>query len=386
MATPRDRLSNAESNRIYEQEIKPLHLGGIDRSSAPTVVFVGGSPGSGKTVLVPHVAARLASTSGAAVVLSVDELREHHPAWPTEARRDAQAAERFNPDASLWVNKLYRDAIAERKNVVFETGFKRPELLAETVRHFREAGYRIEAVILAVDADQTKRAVMGRFLDAQEKDQVPRLVTAARYEEGYAGLRRTLDEAEKKHLVDDIRLVKRDGYELYRNTVVDGKWQREPAAIAALDKERDRPQTAADLANNAIAWHQITARAQLNPKTPRNAIEQAVTWRKDATAQALADPKGAKQYQWKLAGEALRKMPREDFLREFPTYAGAVELLDRAKARATTEYAHPQDRAGFVAEVRERVATQIEDGRQFGRVKVAEARQPTKARDDDLTR
>ena len=101
MATPRDRLSNAESNRIYEQEIKPLHLGGIDRSSAPTVVFVGGSPGSGKTVLVPHVAARLASTSGAAVVLSVDELREHHPAWPTEARRDAQAAERFNPDASL---------------------------------------------------------------------------------------------------------------------------------------------------------------------------------------------------------------------------------------------------------------------------------------------
>ena len=212
MATPRDRLSDSESNRIYHEEIKPVHLGGIDRSSSPTVVFVGGSPGSGKTVQVPHVAASLATTSGAAVVISVDELREHHPSWEREARRDAQAAERFNPDASRWVNNLYRDAIAERKNVVFETGFKRLQLLADTVAQFRGAGYRVEAVILAVDADRTKRAVMGRFLDAQEKGQVPRLVTAARYVEGYVGLRATVEYAETNRVVDDIRVVKRDGY------------------------------------------------------------------------------------------------------------------------------------------------------------------------------
>ena len=112
MAEAPDRLPTSESDRIYQQEIRPLHLGGVERSSSPTVVFVGGAPGSGKAALVPTVAARLATRSGAAVVVSVDALREHHPGWTREARRDGQAAERFNHDASRWVDRLYADAIA----------------------------------------------------------------------------------------------------------------------------------------------------------------------------------------------------------------------------------------------------------------------------------
>ena len=74
MAGSGDLLTDAESDRIYQEEIRPLHLGGVDRSAAPTVILVGGAPGSGKTVIVPTVAAELASRSGTPVVLSVDEL------------------------------------------------------------------------------------------------------------------------------------------------------------------------------------------------------------------------------------------------------------------------------------------------------------------------
>jgi len=364
-----DRLTDAESDRIYQEEIRPLHLGGVDRSAAPTVVLVGGAPGSGKTVIVPTVAAELASRSGTPVVLSVDELREHHPGWQRDARTDIHAAERFNPDASTWVRRLYRDAIAEHKNIVLETGFKNPQLLSDTAAEFRAAGYRIEAVILAVDEQRTRRSVIGRYLDAQDKGLLPRLVTAVRHQEGYEGLRTTVQKAEANRLVDHIKIVRRDGSALYNNQLIDGKWQKERGAVAALDAEREKPLTPTEKVNNAIAWHELTVRAQRNPKTPDNVIEQTVTWRKEASERALADRDAAKQYAWRLAGESFRAMPREQFLREFPTYAGAVERLDKATEHANAHYSIEQNRQAFVATARDRLAKQIEEGRQFGRVK-----------------
>ena len=369
MAGSGDRLTDAESDRIYQEEIRPLHLGGVDRSAAPTVVLVGGAPGSGKTVIVPTVAAELASRSGTPVVLSVDELREHHPGWQREARTDIRAAERFNPDASTWVRRLYRDAIAEHKNIVLETGFKNPQLLSDTAAEFRAAGYRIEAVILAVDEQRTRRSVIGRYLDAQDKGLLPRLVTAVRHQEGYEGLRTTVQKAEVNRLVDHIKIVRRDGSALYNNQLIDGKWQKERGAVAALDAEREKPLTPTEKVNNAIAWHELTVRAQRNPKTPDNVIEQTVTWRKEASERALADRDAAKQYAWRLAGESFRTMPREQFLREFPTYAGAVERLDKATEHANAHYSIEQNRQAFVTTARDRLAKQIEEGRQFGRVK-----------------
>jgi hypothetical protein len=82
-------------------------------------------------------------------------------------------------------------------------------------------------------------------------------------------------------------------------------------------------------------------------------------------------------------------MPRERFLREFPALTGAVERLDKAVEHAKTEYALEENRATFVAGVRERLAQQIETGRQFTRLKSTERERktgPPKSRDDPRTR
>jgi len=366
---PQERLTDAEIERIYQDEIRPLHLGGVDRSAAPTVIFVGGAPGSGKTVAVPPVAAELEKRAGTPAIVSVDELREHHPGWRQAARTDAHAAERFDLDASKWVDRLYRDAIADKKNVVFETRFKDAQLLSDTVTEFRAAGYRVEAVILAVDEQRTRRSVIARYLHAQEAGQLPRLVTAARHHEGYAGLRKTVQKAEATRLVDHIRVVRRDGRELFSNRLIDGQWQNERGAVAALDAERDRPLTPTEKADNAIAWHELTVRAHRNEATPDDVIHQAVKWRKDASQRALADPEAARQYGWRLAAESFKTMPREQFVQEFPAYTGAVERMDKAIDHAKAHYAIEQNQEQFIAAVHARIAKQIEEGRQFGRVR-----------------
>ncbi|MGA8052678.1 MAG: zeta toxin family protein [Burkholderiales bacterium] len=374
MASSKDRLSDAEIDRIYAREIRDAYLGGVERASAPTVVFVGGTPGSGKTNVMREVNAKLAASAGEGVIVSGDDMREFHPGWRREARHDAQAALRFNPDASRWVARLYRDAIAEGKNVVLETSFRSFELLKATAAAFRAAGYLVEATVVAAEADKTRRAVVGRFLDMQARGDPPRFVTAAVHDEAYRGLRATLKAVEQTGLVDRVRVVTRDGQELYANAQEAGKWRKPAAALEALDSERERRLTPTELAQNAVAWHALVARAQLNPNTPREVLDQAVAWRKDASHRALADPEAAKQYQRALAGEAFRTLPRDQFLREFPTYAGAVERLEQAARHASKHIASVQDQQAFLDQTRARLAEYIAEGRQFGRVKTEEPR------------
>lgn len=186
-----------------------------------------------------------------------------------------------------------------------------------------------------------------------------------------------------------MKIVHRDGSASYSNRLVDGEWVRDPTAVSTLDAERDRPKTPVSKATNAIAWHQLNARAQRAEALPPSVNDQAVAWRKNASAEALRDPSAAKQYASKLAAAAFHTMPRERFLREFPSFIGAVERLDKAVERAKTEYALEENRAAFVAGVRERLAQQIETGRQFTRLKSTERERktiPPKSRDDPRTR
>ena len=366
-----DRLSQAESDRIYQEEIRPFYLSIVDRSTAATVVFVGGTAGSGKALFVRRVAATLAASSGAAVTVSADDMCAHHPAWQRKPEQDGQATERFDADASRWVAKLYQEAIRGRKNVVFESAFMDPESLATKVDGFSKAGYAVEAIIVAVDAEKTRRAIVGRFLKSQEKPLSLRTALTPRHNESYESLRSTLRFAEQKHLFNALSIVAHDGRELYANRFLAGRWQRPAAGTAALDSERNRRLTPTELANNAIAWHQLVALTQLIPHAPREVLDQAVAWRQEASSRAMADPEAAQRYHWALAAEAFRTLSRDHFLREFPVYAGAIERLDKASKHASQQYNNPQDRDAFVAQTRLRLAESIEEGRQFGRVKVA---------------
>src|SRR5512145_629362 len=121
MALQRDRLSEAEVDRIYSRRIRPDLLDDVPRSSSPVAVLVGGQPGAGKSFALAQVRANLASTVGAAVTISGDEVREYHPYWRSHARLDAQAAERTQADAGAWYARLTNDGIAQGANLLFET-------------------------------------------------------------------------------------------------------------------------------------------------------------------------------------------------------------------------------------------------------------------------
>jgi hypothetical protein len=89
---------------------------------------------------------------------------------------------------------------------------------------------------VAADADATKRAVVGRFLEMQGRGQWPRWVTAAMHDDAYQGLRTTCSSS--KPSPGRSRARRHDGQEFFANRLQHGEWQKPAAAVAALDSER----------------------------------------------------------------------------------------------------------------------------------------------------
>lgn len=74
----------------------------------------------------------------------------------------------------------------------------------------------------------------------------------------------------------------------------------------------------------------------------------------------------AKEAHCRLAAESFKTLPHDQFLREFPDYAGAVEHLNQAARHAREHYAKPDERDYFIAQARARLAQQIAQGREWG--------------------
>ena len=145
MASQRELLSESEHDRIYTREIRPSYLESVDRSLAHTAVLVGGQPDAGKSRAMRNVNARLAATSGTAVVIAGDDLREFHPHWQAHGRNDPNAARDTQRDAGLWYQRLYREAI-------------------DICRFVRTAGSALRAALAAVAS--SCRALAANHLNA----------------------------------------------------------------------------------------------------------------------------------------------------------------------------------------------------------------------------
>lgn len=371
MASQRELLSESEHDRIYTRQIRPSYLESVDRSLALTAVLVGGQPGAGKSRAIRNVNAQLAATSGTPVVIAGDDLREFHPHWQAHGRNDPNAARDTQRDAGLWYQRLYREAIEAHKNLVFETSMRAPEAVLRLGNELRQAGYRIEAMIVAADRETSRLSTVERFIKQVEGDEIPRFVPGKYHDDAYTSLRNTVKAFDRGDLADKVQLVTRDSREIYTNARDGNRWSKPARALRALDAERERQLSPKELSDFAERWHTLTTRLQVRSESvAREVIEQAVAWRIEASERALANAEAAKLYRWALASEAYKTMGREQFLREFPSYRSAIEKKDQAAEYAAKQYAGDiAAQRRFTEEAGERIAQQIREGRQFGRVR-----------------
>jgi hypothetical protein len=360
------QLAPEAIERLYQQRIRPALLDPIGPARTPVALIVGGQPGAGKTLVIQRLRRELARDSAEPLVISGDTLRAFHPGWAALARSDPYAVDATRHATDRWSERLAAEGLARRTHLVFHAGMLRPQPVRALADTLQAHGYRIEVGIVAAPREASRLASLLRYERLLSLGAAPRFIPAAHHERAYDALAEAVARLDRAPVFARFAVLTADGRVLYEQRA--DAPRPEASAAQALAAYRDRLLPARELADHALRWHTLAARLQARAaQIPREVIVQALEWRAQATHQAMADPQARELYEAGLAAEALRTLPAAQFAREFPAYRTAANKVERAREYAESQYTLREERARFVAIARERVAEQIEAGRQAGR-------------------
>lgn len=340
--TGEHRLAREVHDRIYSK-IALEYLPRAQPQSSPVAIITGGQPGAGKSGLTDG-AKRELTGKGGYVLIDADEFRAWHPHYHALLREDDRtAANKTHADAGAWAARLGREAVATRRNVIFDQTSRDAVAVADLVRRLRHAGYRVELRVMAVHALVSEQRIHMRYELQRTVSGHGRFATKDNHDAAYAGVYKTVAVVEAARAVDAIQIYNRSHRVIYEAAVQDGWWSRTPMAAKVMDLERNRALSLAERAELVADYARI--------------IEMLQAPRREATAAERATVAGlAEQAQRLYLGQALREG------RDYAGLAQARRLLQGMAEHAQAQGLDSQARDKALELGREVLARAIERG------------------------
>lgn len=236
--TAQFRLDSETHGEIL-REIQTQALAITRPVQRPVAIILGGQPGAGKAALA---SAALDELAGNAVKIDADELRKNHPRYIALMREDDRtAADRTHGDAGPWAVKLTSAAMAARRNLIVDGTMRDPDNLAKLCRKLRDAGYRIEARVMAVNALVSRLSIHERYERQVQANGFGRWSNRDKHDAAFTGVPLTVEKLEAEQLVDRMTVFARNSDEpVYDNRLVAAQWEQPPAGRERVDAERSR--------------------------------------------------------------------------------------------------------------------------------------------------
>jgi predicted ABC-type ATPase len=283
------RLSEAQNEHIFRTEILPDYLpDDIGKADRPTLIVLGGQPGSGKTALLTASLTELEET-GPAIRVVGDDLRSYHPGFVAHQNADPMTASRFTQaDAGIWSEKLLTAATGRGVHVVFETTMRTPDNVEKIMTAGRSAGYRIEARVLAVSSRVSWQGCHYRFEELHHAGAAARIPPRAVHDAAVTGLAESLERIERRKLASRVLIQRPDGEAVYDNVLSNGQWRAAAMARQVLEETRSRPLSREEIDAFALVWAKVVDRMEAR-SAPASLLDEVKAHSRDDLAWFLAD-------------------------------------------------------------------------------------------------
>ncbi|WP_328837810.1 zeta toxin family protein [Streptomyces europaeiscabiei] len=267
----RHRLSDAENRRIFREQIVPDLLAGRTGQETPTVVFLVGQPGAGKSRVTEMVAGVLDRHGGFADVDS-DLYKPYHPAYARlMAQDDTLMAAYTRADGRAWMALAEAYVREHGLHAIIQETSQNARAVEEKMRAYRDSGARVEALFMGVPQAMSNQGIVNRYYEQFADRGQGRLTVQSNADESYAGILELADRVDRGTLADLASVYRRgESKPRYSNSLDGaGNWTGPPELRQALAAERVRPWTAAE--SDSFVTTQLrlreTARA-LGPEWP----------------------------------------------------------------------------------------------------------------------
>ncbi|MFE2943354.1 zeta toxin family protein [Streptomyces sp. NPDC059255] len=253
------RLSAEEHQWTFDELIVPSYLSRVTAQERPVVTYVLGQPGAGKWRATNLVKRAL---SGRGVTrLSGDDFKALHPDYLQlliDDPRGAGAA--IRTDYRAWMAQAEAYVRARRGDILIEGAPGSVEEFWSSARPFARDGHRIEVVVLAVRAADSRQGTAHRYAQVTRSGMPGRFTSRAGHDTCYRALSEVVRSAESDPAVTAVTVLRRDFHALFRNERgADGSWRRPAGAALALVRERHRPYTLPEAARFLAVHRELVA-------------------------------------------------------------------------------------------------------------------------------
>jgi energy-coupling factor transporter ATP-binding protein EcfA2 len=251
MPDERYKLSGREHENVFKQLLKEM-LETTEPQECPSIVILGGQPGSGKSKLT-EIARGVFFDDKPVAVINGDDYRQNHP----QARKiydmhDKRYAEMTDPDVRKWTPRLLEAAIEGRRDIIFEATMRNREPLMTTIKHLKEEGYKVGVFVLAANEHASRIGIVSRYENQKFSGKIARWTPTETHDEAYKNMPATVEAIELESPIDHISVYGRGGRELYKNEA-SGDVLRRPlpgeGARRAIRNEHLRPLSASEKSN-----------------------------------------------------------------------------------------------------------------------------------------
>ncbi|MFD3484979.1 zeta toxin family protein [Streptomyces sp. NPDC058665] len=239
----RYRLPEAENRRIFRERIIPQLLAGRDPQTIPTVVFIIGQPGAGKSRVTEDVAAAL-NRHGGFVDVDSDLYKPYHPAYgDLMARDDTLMAAYTRADGRAWMAQAEEYVRSHGLNAIIQETSQNALAVEDKMRAYRQSAVRLEALFMGVSRAESNQGIAARYFEQLADRGQGRLTVQANADQSFSGILELADRVDHGYLVDLASVYRRgETKPRYSNSLNDDtQWIRPPALRASIEAERARP-------------------------------------------------------------------------------------------------------------------------------------------------
>ncbi len=208
-----DPIMPEQIDDIYRTLIRPTLFGPTTGGEpSPTLVLLGGQPGSGKS----RASARLLAERDGTVALSGDDLRIFHPQYRTLVTTEPEQAGTILADAtSSWVRSAIQDALEGRRSLLLEGTFGDPDVTLATAAQFQAAGFRVRIVAIASPRVLSLVTAISRYLRDRKLGSPARFTRLTAHDRGYDGTARLIEALPAADPIDQVTIISRNGNTLF---------------------------------------------------------------------------------------------------------------------------------------------------------------------------
>ncbi|GLW19829.1 ATP/GTP-binding protein [Streptomyces sp. NBRC 13847] len=241
------RLSADEHAFVFDELIVPSYLSHITAQDEPVVLYMMDAQGAGKTRTSRML--RRALHRRRPTRIEGGMFRAMHPDYRRLLQEQPRTASaRIRADYRAWQEQAEAYVRARRGDLLIEIAPDSVGHLIDSARRHHRAGYRVELIVLATRAADSRLGTAARCAEVARLGGSPRFTSAAGHDATFRVLADALRAAEgEPRIVDSVSVIRRDLSAVYRNErTPDGTWVRPPRGGEVLETAQQLPYTPAE--------------------------------------------------------------------------------------------------------------------------------------------